>query len=146
MKEFAELKKSLENSKEGTKLQHDKGKLTASERLNLLLDKGSFTEVQAFAELGSRNYDLQEKKKPRDGAITGYGTINGKPAYVYAQDFTFMGGSMGEMHNRKIANIMDLALKNGAPCIGLMDSGAARIQEGVSALDSGGAKFTKKPT
>lgn len=143
VKELAVLKKSLENNKEGAKLQHEKGKLTALERVNLLLDKDSFAEVQAFAELGSRNYDLQEKKKPRDGVITGYGTINGRPAYVYAQDFTFMGGSMGEIHNRKIANIMEMALKNGAPCIGLLDSGGARIQEGVSALDSGGAVFQK---
>ncbi len=143
LKEFTELKKSLENNKEGARLQHEKGKLTALERLNLLLDKGSFAEIQPFAELKSRNYGLDEKKKPGDGVITGYGTISSRPAYVYAQDFTFMGGSMGEMHNRKIANVMDLALKNGVPCIGLLDSGGARIQEGVAALDSGGAIFQK---
>lgn len=129
--------------KEAIKVQHKKGKLTAIERINLLLDKGSFIELEKFTLLKSQNYGLSEKKKSRDGVIIGYGTINRRAVYVYAQDFTFMGGSMGEMHNRKIANIMDLALKNGAPCIGLLDSGGARIQEGVSGLDGGGSIFLK---
>ncbi len=127
--------------KDAVKVQHSKGKLTAQERLDLLLDKGSFIELEKFTQLKSHNYNLQEKKRPRDGIITGFGKINGRPVYVYAQDFTFMGGSMGEMHNKKIAHIMDLALKNGSPCIGLLDSGGARIQEGVAGLDGGGSIF-----
>ena len=138
--ELKDKEKGLED-KEAVKIQHKKGKLTAEERLSLLLDKDSFTELEKFTELNSHNYNLQEKKRPRDGVIIGYGTINKRPVYVYAQDFTFMGGSMGEMHNKKIASIMDLALKNGAPCIGLLDSGGARIQEGIAGLDGGGSIF-----
>ncbi len=141
LKEFREKVKALEQEKESIKAQHAKGKLTAKERLDLLLDKDSFVELDAFAELQSSNYDLQAKKKPGDGVLTGYGTIGKRPIYVYAQDFTFMGGSMGEMHNKKIAQVMELALKNGCPCIGLFDSGGARIQEGVQALDGGGEIF-----
>ncbi|MBS3111305.1 acyl-CoA carboxylase subunit beta [Candidatus Woesearchaeota archaeon] len=141
MKDFRERVKALEPDRDAVKAQHAKGKLTAEERLDLLLDKGSFTELDAFAELQSSNYDLAAKKRPRDGVITGYGTIGKRPAYVYAQDFTFMGGSMGEMHNRKIAKVMELSLKAGCPCIGLFDSGGARIQEGVQALDGGGEIF-----
>lgn len=132
------------NSKEGkesAKIQHDKGKLTARERIELLLDKDSFTELNADVELTSTNYNLQEKKKPGDGVITGYGRISNKPVCIFAQDFTFMGGSMGEMHNRKIAEIMQHALKIGCPIIGLFDSGGARIQEGIHGLDSGGLIF-----
>ena len=136
------IEKELED-KEAVKLQHKKGKLTAIERLNLLLDKNSFIELEKFTELKSHNYNLQEKKRSRDGVIVGYGTINKRPVYVYAQDFTFMGGSMGEMHNKKIVHIMDLALKNGIPIIGLLDSGGARIQEGISGLDGGGEIFLK---
>jgi methylmalonyl-CoA decarboxylase subunit alpha len=135
------LKKKLEAlkpSKEAIKAQHDKGKLTAEERLSLLLDKGSFIELDIFAEGKSKE---SHEKKPRDGVITGYGTIDSRSVYVFAQDFTYMGGSMGEVHNRKIARVMELALKNGCPCIGLYDSGGARIQEGVSALDTGGRIF-----
>ncbi len=134
------LKKRLEALKpdqEAVKAQHAKGKLTAEERLALLMDKGSFVELDIFAEAKSSH----ESKKPRDGVITGYGTVNSRPAYVFAQDFTYMGGSMGEVHNRKIARVMELALKNGCPCIGLYDSGGARIQEGVAALDTGGRIF-----
>lgn len=140
--ELENKEKQLED-KEAVKVQHKKGKLTAEERLNLLLDKDSFIELEKFTELQSHNYNLQEKKRSGDGVITGYGTINKRPVYAYAQDFTFMGGSMGEMHNRKIAHIMDLALKNGAPCIGLLDSGGARIQEGITGLDGGGQIFLK---
>ena len=140
--ELENKEKELED-KEAVKVQHKKGKLTAEERLNLLLDKDSFIELEKFTELQSHNYNLQEKKRSRDGVIVGYGTVNKRPVYVYAQDFTFMGGSMGEMHNRKIAHIMDLALKNGAPCIGLLDSGGARIQEGITGLDGGGQIFLK---
>ena len=139
LKEFQDRKKSLELDKETAKKQHDKGKLTALERINLLLDENSFIEFDAFAEL--QNKDLENKKAPRDGVITGYGTINKRPACIYAQDFTFMGGSMGEMHNKKIAKAIEQALKIGCPIIGLLDSGGARIQEGIAALDTGGTIF-----
>ena len=127
--------------KESIKKQHDKGKLTAKERIDLLLDKDSFVELNELVELKSHDYDLQQKKKAGDGVITGYGKINGNPVCVFAQDFTFMGGSMGEMHNLKIAEIMQHALKIGCPIIGLFDSGGARIQEGIHGLDTGGLIF-----
>ena len=127
--------------KEAIKKQHQKGKLTAKERIDLLLDKDSFTELNQLVELKSHNYDLQEKKKSGDGVITGVGKINGNQVCIYAQDFTFMGGSMGEMHNLKIAEIMQHALKIGCPIIGLLDSGGARIQEGIHGLDTGGLIF-----
>jgi len=127
--------------KEAIKKQHDKGKLTARERINLLLDKGSFTELNKNIKLISTNYDLQQKKKEGDGVITGFGKINGRQVCVFAQDFTFMGGSMGEMHNLKIATLMEQALESGCPIIGLFDSGGARIQEGIHGLDLGGRIF-----
>ena len=139
LKEFQDRKKSLELDKETAKKQHDKGKLTALERINLLLDENSFIEFDAFAEL--QNKDLENKKAPRDGVITGYGTINKRAVCIYAQDFTLMGGSMGEMHNKKIAKAIEQALKIGCPIIGLLDSGGARIQEGIAALDTGGTIF-----
>ena len=129
------------NGKEAVKTQHSKGKLTAKERIDLLLDKGTFTELGQLAELSSTNYDLQEKKQPGDGVITGYGKISGKQICIFAQDFTFIGGSMGEMHNQKIAKLQEHALKTGCPIIGLFDSGGARIQEGIHALDTGGRIF-----
>jgi len=134
-------KNNSKEDKEAVKKQHQKGKLTARERINLLLDKDTFTELGGLVELKSTNYDLQEKKKSGDGVITGHGKINGRSVCVFAQDFTFMGGSMGEMHNQKIAKIMDHALKIGCPFIGLYDSGGARIQEGIHSLDSGGLIF-----
>ena len=138
LKEFLEKSKELQNGRQAAELQHKKGKLTARERLKYLLDDDSFIELDAFAEHQSKQL---EKRKAGDGVITGHGSINKKPVYAYAQDFSFMGGSMGEMHNRKIANVMELALKTGCPCIGLLDSGGARIQEGISALDAGGKIF-----
>lgn len=138
LKEFLEKSKELRNDKQAAELQHKKGKLTARERLKYLLDENSFTELDAFAEHQSKQI---EKKKSGDGVITGYGLINKRPACIYAQDFSFMGGSMGEMHNKKIANVMELALKTGCPCIGLLDSGGARIQEGIASLDTGGKIF-----
>ncbi|MBI2659736.1 acyl-CoA carboxylase subunit beta [Candidatus Woesearchaeota archaeon] len=137
LKEFLERGKELQSDRQAAELQHKKGKLTARERLKYLLDENSFVELDAFAE----HQKQLEKKKTGDGVITGYGTISKKPVYVYAQDFSFMGGSMGEMHNKKIANVMELSLKTGCPCIGLLDSGGARIQEGISALDTGGRIF-----
>lgn len=139
LKEFLDKNKELHNDKRSADLQHKKGKLTAGERLKYLLDADSFVELDAFAELQSK--ELDTKKRAGDGVVAGYGMINKRPVYVYAQDFSFMGGSMGEMHNRRIAHVMELALKTGCPCIGLLDSGGARIQEGVTALDSGGKIF-----
>jgi len=141
LKKFRELRKEIEPDKALVKIQHQKGKLTAKERIEMLLDPGSFIELNEFAELSSNNFNLQDKKKARDGVITGYGTVNKRPVCVYAQDFTFMGGSMGEMHNRKISGLMKLALKTGCPIIGLLDSGGARIQEGITGLDGGGNIF-----
>ncbi len=139
LKEFLDRSKEISNDKNAAELQHKKGKLTARERLKYLLDADSFVELQAFAELQSK--ELESKKKAGDGVLIGHGTINKRPVYVYAQDFSFMGGSMGEAHNKKIVHAMELALKTGCPCIGLLDSGGARIQEGISALDSGGNIF-----
>ena len=113
IKKLKQKEKELED-KEAVKRQHSKGKLTATERLNLLLDKNSFVELEKFTELKSNNYNLQEKKKARDGVIVGYGTINKRPVYVYAQDFTFMGGSMGEMHNKKIAHVKSKSISEGS--------------------------------
>ncbi len=138
---FLKKKTEFEPEKEAIKTQHKKGKLTARERLKLLLDEDSFVELQPFVK--TRSPELQNKKKAGDGVVTGYGKINGKPVYVYAQDFTFIGGSMGEAHTRKIANVIDLATKDGCPVIGLLDSGGARIQEGISGLDGGGSIFYK---
>lgn len=140
-KEFIKIKEGLAFAKEDVKRQHEKGKLTAEERINLLMDEGSFTEIAEFVELKSSNFNLQDKKKARDGIIIGYGTINKRQACVYAQDFSFMGGSMGEMHNNKIIKITEFALKTGCPIIGLFDSGGARIQEGINGLDGGGNIF-----
>ena len=137
--EFLDKDKEIQNDKNTAELQHKKGKLTARERLKYLLDKDSFIELEAYAE--SQSKELEAKKRAGDGVIVGYATINKRAVYVCAQDFSFMGGSMGEMHNKKIVHVMELALKTGCPCIGLFDSGGARIQEGVSALDSGGKIF-----
>ena len=111
--------------------QHAKGKLTARERLDLLLDKGSFTELEPFVT----QQDAPEGEAYLgDGVVAGYGTVDGRTVYVYAQDFTVMGGALGEMHSRKVCRVMDLAAANGCPIIGLIDSGGARIQEGVKSL------------
>ena len=114
--------------------QHKKGKLTARERLHLLLDEGSFQEIGQLVTHRSVNFGLDEQQFLGDGVITGYGTINGRTMYVFSQDFTVLGGSLAEAHAEKICRIMDLAMKNGAPVIGLNDSGGARIQEGVVSL------------
>ena len=114
--------------------QHKKGKLTARERIDLLLDKGSFREVDAFVEHRTHDFNLDEQKFLSDSVITGWGTIEGRLVYVFSQDFTVFGGSLGEVHAAKICKIMDMAMKAGAPVIGLNDSGGARIQEGVVSL------------
>ena len=114
--------------------QHKKGRLTARERLDLLLDKGSFREVDAFIVHRTHDFNLDEQKFMSDSVVTGWGTVEGRLVYVFSQDFTVFGGSLGEVHAEKICKIMDMAMKNGSPIIGLNDSGGARIQEGVVAL------------
>ena len=114
--------------------QHAKGKLTARERIHFLMDEGSFEEIGMLVTHRSSNFGLDKQTFLGDGVITGYGTIEGRLVYVFAQDFTVMGGSLAEAHAEKICKIMDLAMKNGAPVIGLNDSGGARIQEGVVSL------------
>jgi len=114
--------------------QHKKGKLTARERLEILLDEGSFEEFDMFMVHRSREFGLEKQQYPGDGVITGYGTIDGRLVFVFSQDFTVFGGSLSEAHAEKICKIMDMAMKVGAPVIGLNDSGGARIQEGVVSL------------
>jgi propionyl-CoA carboxylase beta chain len=114
--------------------QHDKGKLTARERLDLLLDPGSFVELDRFVTHRSTDFGLEKKKILGDGVVTGYGRVDGRLVYVFSQDFTVFGGSLAEAHAEKICKVMDLAVQNGAPMIGLNDSGGARIQEGVVSL------------
>ncbi len=121
--------------------QHSKGKLTARERINMLLDEGSFIELDEFVEHRCTNFGMDKTSFLGDGVVTGYGTIDGRVVYVYSQDFTVTGGSLGEMHAAKICKVQDLALANGCPCIGINDSGGARIQEAVDALSGYGNIF-----
>ena len=114
--------------------QHKRGKLTARERIDLLLDEGSFVEMDRFVTHRSRDFGLEDQQILGDGVVTGYGTIDGRPVYVFSQDFTVFGGSLSETHAEKIVKIQDLSLKTGVPLIGLNDSGGARIQEGVVSL------------
>ena len=114
--------------------QHGKGKLTARERLQLLLDPGTFQELGQLVTHRSTNFGLDKQKFLGDGVVTGYGNVNGRLVYVFSQDFTVLGGSLAEAHAQKICKIMEMALDNGAPVIGLNDSGGARIQEGVVSL------------
>lgn len=133
----------LEDRREASKLgggekriarQHEQGKLSARERIELLMDEGSFQEIGMFVEHRSTSFGLDKSKIPGDGVVTGFGTIHGRLIYVFSQDFTVLGGSLSETHAAKICRIMDLAMQNGAPLIGLNDSGGARIQEGVVSL------------
>lgn len=123
------------------KAQHEKGKLTARERIGFLLDKDSFVEQDLLVEHRCINFDMDKVEAPGEGVVTGYGTMDGRLVYVFAQDFTVIGGSLGEMHAKKICKIMDMAMKMGAPCIGINDSGGARIQEGVDSLSGYGQIF-----
>jgi len=134
-----ELQNKRKQAKKGggevrIKKQHDKGKLTARERIDLLIDKGSFEEIDPFVTHRSTDFGLEKKKILGDGVVTGFGKIHGRPVYIFSQDFTVFGGSLSETHAEKICKIMDMAMKNGVPIIGLNDSGGARIQEGVSSL------------
>ena len=121
--------------------QHDKGKLTARERLNLLFDEDSFVELDMFVKHRCTNFGQDKKELPGEGVVTGYGTVNGRLVYAFAQDFTVEGGSLGEKHAHKIWKVMDLAMKMGAPVVGMNDSGGARIQEAVDALSGYGGIF-----
>ena len=114
--------------------QHRRGKLTARERLDVLLDEGSFEEFDMFVEHRGTEFGMARRKIPGDGVVTGWGLINGRPAFVFAKDFTVFGGSLSEAHAEKIQKVQDMALRNGAPIIGLYDAGGARIQEGVASL------------
>jgi len=141
-----ELRERLEKirvggGKEQIEEQHKKGKLTAHERIALLLDPGSFVETEAFVAHRCRDFGMEKRELPAEGVVTGYGTIAGRRVYIYAQDFTVLGGTLGEMHGKKICKVMDMAMKAGAPIIGINDSGGARIQEGVDALSGYGEIF-----
>ncbi|WP_457557160.1 acyl-CoA carboxylase subunit beta [Candidatus Harpocratesius sp.] len=133
-------------SKEGggplkIKSQHQKGKMTARERIDLLIDPGTFTEIDEFILHRSTKFGMEHQKYYGDGVVTGFGFINGRKVFLYSQDFTVMGGSLGNAHAKKICKIMDLAIKNGCPIIALLDSGGARIQEGVDSLAGFGEIF-----
>ncbi|MGZ5546352.1 MAG: acyl-CoA carboxylase subunit beta [Nitrososphaeraceae archaeon] len=146
LKKLYELKNLAESGggKERIDAQHSKGKLTARERIDLLLDEGSFIELDKYVT--HRTDDPETQKFYGDGVITGFGSINGRKIFMYAYDFTVLGGSLGEMASRKIVKIMDRAIKVGAPLIGIIDSGGARIQEGVMSLDGYGDIFYRNCT
>jgi propionyl-CoA carboxylase beta chain len=133
------LREKLEEGKLGggvkrIEAQHKKGKLTARERVELLMDPGSFEEIGALVTHRTKDFGMEDQKFYGDGVVTGYGTVNGRLVYVFAQDFTVFGGALSETHAEKICRIMDMAMKAGAPMVGLNDSGGARIQEGVRSL------------
>ncbi|MCA9910703.1 MAG: methylmalonyl-CoA carboxyltransferase, partial [Anaerolineae bacterium] len=119
---------------ERIKRQHESGRNTARERLDILLDPGSFHEIDAFVAHRARDFGMDGQRHPGDSVVTGWGTVNGRLIYVYSQDFTVVGGTLSEVHAQKIIKIMEMAMKTGAPVIGLNDSGGARIQEGVISL------------
>ena len=136
---LAELKKRREAAWAGggerrTMMQHERGKLTARERLAVLLDEATFEEFDMYVEHRCNDFGMDETRMPGDGVVTGWGTINGRPVYVFAKDFTVFGGSLSEAHAEKIQKVQDMALRNRTPIIGLFDAGGARIQEGVAAL------------
>lgn len=145
IKELVKLreKKIAGGGQDKVNKRHASGKMTARERIEYFFDDGSFVELQGFIKHRSRNFGLDKKKFYGDGVITGFGKVNNQKVYIYSQDFTILGGSLGEMHAKKIVNIMDLALKSGAPTIGINDSGGARIQEGISSLAGYGDIFFK---
>ena len=126
--------------------QHQRGKLTARERIELLLDEGSFEEFDMFVEHRCTDFGMDAQKIPGDGVVTGWGTVNGRTVYVFAKDFTVFGGSLSETHARKITKVQDMALQNRAPIVGLFDAGGARIQEGVAALGGYGEVFLRNVT
>ncbi|HKJ61664.1 MAG TPA: carboxyl transferase domain-containing protein, partial [Hyphomicrobiales bacterium] len=123
--------------------QHARGKLTARERIELLLDENSFEEFGMYVEHRCTDFGMADVKIPGDGVVTGWGTINGRTIYIFAKDFTVFGGSLSEAHAQKIIKIQDMALRNRTPIIGLFDAGGARIQEGVAALGGYGEVFLR---
>lgn len=123
--------------------QHKSGKMTARERINMLMDDSSFVELDAFVKHRCTEFGMEKEETPAEGVVTGYGTVDGRLVYIYAQDFTVSGGSLGEMHAKKICKVLDLSMKMGAPVVGINDSGGARIQEGVDALSGYGQIFYK---
>jgi propionyl-CoA carboxylase beta chain len=136
---LSELERRREEARQGggaarIAAQHERGKLTARERLDVLLDEGSFEEFDMFVEHRASEFGMAKKKIPGDGVVTGWGTIDGRPVFVFAKDFTVFGGSLSEAHAEKIQKVQDMALRNRAPIIGLYDAGGARIQEGVASL------------
>ena len=147
MKEIlTELEKRRERARAGggearIAAQHDRGKLTARERIELLLDDGSFEEIDSFVEHDCAEFGMEQRKFPGDGVVTGWGTINGRLVYVFAKDFTVFGGALSRSHAKKMTKIQDYAVRNQAPIIGLFDAGGARIQEGVDALGGYGEVF-----
>ena len=124
----------LGGGKERIEKLHAEGRLTARERIDLLLDPGSFQETGVFVEHRTTDFGMADRKIPGDGVVAGYGTVDGRLVFVFAQDFTVFGGTLSEPNAKKICNVMDQAMENGAPIIGLNDSGGARIQEGVQSL------------
>ncbi|MGW3433290.1 carboxyl transferase domain-containing protein, partial [Streptomyces melanosporofaciens] len=145
---LADLKRRIEEathagSARAVEKQHAKGKLTARERIGLLLDEGSFTELDEFARHRSTNFGIEQNRPYGDGVVTGYGTVDGRPVAVFSQDFTVFGGALGEVFGEKIVKVMDFALKTGCPVIGINDSGGARIQEGVVSLGMYGEIFRR---
>ncbi|MHB1405676.1 MAG: acyl-CoA carboxylase subunit beta [Desulfitobacteriaceae bacterium] len=143
LKELDKLRRVSQKGggEERIRKQHENGKLTARERIDLLLDEGSFAEMDTFMKGELTDFTRPDVENFGEGVVTGYGTVNGRLVYVFSQDFTVFGGALGEMHSAKICKVMDLAVKNGAPVIGLNDSGGARIQEGVNALSAYGNIF-----
>ncbi|MCF6462280.1 acyl-CoA carboxylase subunit beta [Clostridium sp. Cult1] len=143
IEQLLETKKKIElgGGEKRIAKQHERGKLTARERINLLLDEGSFMEIDAFIKHRCTNFGMENTEAVADGVVTGYGTVDGRLVFVYAQDFTVLGGSLGEMHANKICKVQEMALKMGAPIVGFNDSGGARIQEGVDALSGYGKIF-----
>ncbi|ATL83464.1 acyl-CoA carboxylase subunit beta [Streptomyces samsunensis] len=145
---LADLQRRIEEathagSARAVEKQHAKGKLTARERIGLLLDEGSFTELDEFARHRSTNFGIDQNRPYGDGVVTGYGTVDGRPVAVFSQDFTVFGGALGEVFGEKIVKVMDFALKTGCPVIGINDSGGARIQEGVVSLGMYGEIFRR---
>jgi methylmalonyl-CoA decarboxylase subunit alpha len=143
--ELQQIKRKIETGggKSNIEKQHKKGKQTARERIEKLFDKGSFVEFDTFVETRCSEFDMQKKKIPGDGVVTGCGTIDDRPVFVASQDFTVIGGSLGEMHAKKITKVMDMAAKTGAPFISINDSGGARIQEGLDSLSGYGEIFLR---
>jgi len=139
--EEREAREKAMGGERGIQRQHESGKLTARERLDLLFDPGSFRELDMFVHHHSTDFDMAGRFIAGDGVVTGHGRVNGRPVFAYSQDFTSMGGTLGEMHAKKICKVMDLAMRTGAPIVGFNDSGGARIQEGVDALSGYGSIF-----